>query len=168
MKTLVIGLIFGICLPFIAAYVFIISGGMPVSTKSPPLPLERFITGLAIHAATKGEMNVQAPFSADSAHLLEGAKVYREQCMMCHGIPDHPASTVAQGLFPGPPQFFKPSKMHHDHPLGGLFWKIKNGIRLTGMPGFVDNLSEEQLWDLTLLIHQSQSLPDEVKKSLSQ
>jgi mono/diheme cytochrome c family protein len=32
-----------------------------------------------------------------------------------------------------------------------LFWVIKNGIRLSGMPGFAKIKSDEQIWELTFL-----------------
>lgn len=33
-----------------------------------------------------------------------------------------------------------------------LFWVIKNGIRLSGMPGFAKIESDEQIWDLTCYV----------------
>jgi mono/diheme cytochrome c family protein len=33
-----------------------------------------------------------------------------------------------------------------------LFWVIKNGIRLSGMPGFAKIESDEQIWELTYYV----------------
>lgn len=45
-------------------------------------------------------------------------------------------------------------------------WKVKNGIRLTGMPGFEGSLSEDELWQVSLLLLKAEQLPDSVKAAL--
>ncbi len=39
-----------------------------------------------------------------------------------------------------------------DDPPGETFWKVSNGIRLTGMPAFKNILSETQIWQVSLLL----------------
>jgi mono/diheme cytochrome c family protein len=48
----------------------------------------------------------------------------------------------------------------------GDFWRIKNGIRLTGMPSFQNILSEDQIWQVTGLIANRRRLPPEVQVAL--
>ena len=80
-----------------------------------------------------------------------GAKLYREHCAVCHGLPGQERTAIASGMFPKPPQLFQ-GKGVTDDPAGETFWKIRNGIRLTGMPGFEKSLSEEQMWDIAGLL----------------
>lgn len=56
----------------------------------------------------------------------------------------HP-SFIAKGLFPKPPQLLEIDDQINDDPIGEAYWKIKNGIRLSGMPGFVDSLSARNI-----------------------
>ena len=50
-----------------------------------------------------------------------------------------------------------------DDPPGETFWKVSNGIRLTGMPAFKDILSETQIWQVSLLLaNADKALPPEV------
>jgi mono/diheme cytochrome c family protein len=35
---------------------------------------------------------------------------------------------------------------------GELFWVIKNGVRLSGMPGFAKLESDEQIWTLAYYV----------------
>jgi thiosulfate dehydrogenase len=54
-----------------------------------------------------------------------------------------------------------------DDPPGETYWKIKNGIRLTGMPSYEHVLSADQMWDVTLLLkHADEQLPDPVEAIL--
>jgi len=47
-----------------------------------------------------------------------------------------------------------------------VFWKVANGIRLTGMPGFNGSLSTGQLWQVTLLLSNANKLPAKVQSAL--
>lgn len=166
MKNILLGVLIGIGLVFAAGYVFLISGGMPVATKGPALPFERFVAHKAIHAAIGDAEDIPSPIAADEINLLAGAKVYVNQCAVCHGTPDGRASYIAKGLFPQPPQLFDPEDQITDDPAGEAFWKIKNGIRLTGMPGFVDSLTETEMWQLSQLLIHANALSPSVKQEL--
>jgi mono/diheme cytochrome c family protein len=39
-----------------------------------------------------------------------------------------------------------------DDPPGEIYWKVANGIRLTGMPAFKSVLSETEMWQVSLLL----------------
>ncbi len=39
-----------------------------------------------------------------------------------------------------------------DDPPGETYWKVANGIRLTGMPAFKDVLTETEIWQVSLLL----------------
>lgn len=73
-----------------------------------------------------------------------------EQLGCCHGLPDQDQTPVAKGEFPKPPELFK-GKGVTDDSVGVTYWKVANGIRLTGMPGFGGSLSNDQMWQVSLL-----------------
>lgn len=51
---------------------------------------------------------------------------------------------------------------------GVSFWKIKNGIRLTGMASFKHILSDTQIWQVALLLHEAgHPLPESVTEVLN-
>jgi len=51
-----------------------------------------------------------------------------------------------------------------DDPPQESYWKIVNGIRLTGMPAFKGVLNDTQIWQLALLVANADKLPDSAKK----
>jgi thiosulfate dehydrogenase len=166
MKKILAGIVIGICLPFVAGYLYVISGRMPVATKGPPLPFEKFLARKAQHAAIDPEAGKPSPLPADEPNLLAGARVYQVQCAVCHGRLGQPESTIAQGMFPSPPQLLPPKKGVTDDEVGETYWKVKNGIRLTGMPGYGDSLSDSEMWQVSLLLLHADKLPDSVQKLL--
>ena len=166
MKKFLLGLLIGIFIPALSGVIFLLSGGMPVATKGPALPMEKLIAGTALHVAIKGQEGKASPLVADEVNLLAGAKIYMNQCAVCHGLNDGHSSFIAKGLFPQPPQLLEKDHGVTDDPIGESYWKIKNGIRLTGMPGFVDNLSETELWQVSELLVNADKLPPIVTQSL--
>ena len=82
--------------------------------------------------------------------------MYATECAQCHGIPGQDVA-YAKWMFPQAPQLWK--KHAHgnvvgvsDDPAGESYWKVKNGIRLTGMPAYSHVLNDEQMWDVALLV----------------
>jgi thiosulfate dehydrogenase len=70
-------------------------------------------------------------------------------------------------MFPIPPHLFPPHKEVTDDPPGNIFWKVKNGIRLSGMPGFHSSLSDEQIWQVSPLLANADKLPASVDQALA-
>jgi thiosulfate dehydrogenase len=168
MGRVIIGLVIGVSLIFAAGYLFVRLGGMPVATKSKPLPMERTIARMALHAAMDKDTGKPSPIAADETNLLAGAKVYQAQCAVCHGRSGQPESAIARGMFPHPPQLLPPKKGVTDDPVGETYWKVKNGIRLTGMPRYGESLSDEEMWQVSLMLLHADKLPASVQSVLRQ
>jgi len=167
MKAFVIGLILGVLLVPATAYWYIRSGRVPVATSAAPMPFERTLAYSGLHATLAKEAPKTVPITVDDAALAAGARIYRANCAMCHGLPGQPAPAAAKGMFPPAPQLFHPDEMVADDPAGVTFWKAKNGIRLSGMPGFHDSLSDIELWQVSVLLAQADKLPPSVQQILA-
>jgi len=166
MKSLLFGILIGICLPFAVGYLFVISGRLPVATRGKPLPFEKFLARRAQHAAFDSEAGRTSPVTDDEPNLIAGARIYGTQCAVCHGRFDRSPSAIAKGMFPAPPQLLPPKKGVTDDQVGETFWKVKNGLRLTGMPGYVGSLSETEMWQVSLLLRDADKLAPSVLQVL--
>ena len=162
MKTFLLGLVLGVIVLPASVYVYLRSGYAPVATAAPPLPLERRLARMALHARMSKEAPAESPVPATEPNLLAGARLYRENCAVCHGLPGVPQSPTAKGMFPRPPQLMR-GKGVTDDPAGETYWKAANGIRLTGMPGYRGSLSEEQLWQVSQFLATADKLPQSVR-----
>jgi thiosulfate dehydrogenase len=167
MGKFIIGIIIGILLVPAAFYIYCRSGSAPVATSAAPIPLERFFAKTALHATLNRDAPKTHSTTGSEGELLAGVKVYQENCAVCHGVEGHPASNAAKGMFPRPPQLFEPRHMVADDPVGVTYWKAKHGIRLTGMPGFTGLLTDEQIWNVSLLLANADKLPPSVKQALT-
>ncbi len=154
MGRIVFGVILGWILAPLALLAWLQWGHPPVAAADPPLPYERQLTHIPLRARIAREMPGQPPVPADEANLLAGAEVYRDQCAACHGFHGQP-STFGAHMFPKAPALWEKHRNAvgvSDDPPGETYWKVANGIRLTGMPAFKDTLSPTQIWQVSVLL----------------
>ena len=161
-----LGFVFAFVVLFVGVFVYFKFGNPPVATADKPFPFEKTIVKIPLNARIDREMQ-QPPFGISEDVYETGAMAYKLQCASCHGVPGKDVA-FAKGMYPHAPQLWK--KHGHgdvvgvsDDEAGETYWKIKNGIRLTGMPSFKGVLSEDQMWDVALLLkHANEQLPDPV------
>jgi thiosulfate dehydrogenase len=165
MKQFLFGFFAALLLIAAGAFSYLALGLAPVATASAPLPFEKRITGMALNARVKKEAPASSPIEASDEVYAAGAGIYRENCAVCHGLPGQDQTAIAKGEFPKPPNLFK-GKGVTDNPAGVTYWKVANGIRLTGMPGFNGLLSSEQMWQVSLLLANANKLPAAVHTAL--
>ena len=163
-----IGLITGVLLCPLGIYLYINSGLMPVTTADPAMPFEKFIAKSAIRSAISKERSFTPPGAPlNESQLKNGAHLFVNHCAGCHGLIDSPYSKMAAALYPPAPQLFKTDDLVTDDPIGVIHWKIKNGIRLTGMPAFKTILSEDEMWQISVVLQQADKLSVRVKAELT-
>jgi thiosulfate dehydrogenase len=166
LKGILFGIVLGFVLVFAGAYFYFSSGQAPVTTNSPEMPFERKVAKLALHAYLGKVPHANPPVPADEPNLLAGAKVYKEDCAVCHGLPGEPHNAIGNGMFPKPPLLFRGVGVTDDETWES-YTKVSGGIRMTGMPGFKDRLSETQLWQVSVLLKSADKLPASVKAELA-
>ena len=163
---MLVSLIVGLAIVAVAGYFYISLGYAPVSTASAPLPFEKTITKIALKARIKKEAPAQSALSLTDDNLIAGARTYSKQCAVCHGLDGQPETEIAKGMFPEPPQLFKGHGVTDD-PVGETYWIAENGVRLTGMPAFRQSLSENQIWQVALLLANADKLPPAARMIVS-
>jgi mono/diheme cytochrome c family protein len=166
MIKFVLGLIIGVIIVPLSVYLYFLTGMAPVATTAPPMPFEKMFARMALHARMNKEVPKTVPIPADDSNLMAGAQLYKENCAVCHGLPDGKETDIAKGMFPDPPKLMQ-GKGVTDDPPAESYWKVAGGIRMTGMPGFQKTLSNTQMWQVSLLVANADKLPQAVKDSLA-
>ncbi len=167
----VLGFFLGIVAVAVAAFLYLRFGALPVAVADNALPMEQQIVSVPMHARIDREMK-EAPFGTSEDVFEGGAKVYKEQCAGCHGTPGHDES-FAKTIFPNAPQLWKKHPGRNvvgvsDDEVGETYWKVANGIRLSGMPSYNKVLTDTQMWQVSLLLKNAdKELPDPVTQILT-
>ncbi len=155
MKVFILGLVLGLLVIPVFVFFYLTVGNPPVATADPPFPFERQIVHVPLHARIRRDAPKSVPIEATADNLIAGAHIYRRQCATCHGLQGIP-SEFAKGMYPPPPPLWETN--HHgvigvsNDPPGVTYWKVANGIRLTGMPAYQHVLNPTQMWQVSLLL----------------
>lgn len=150
MRSFVLGVAATLVALPLLAWIALVTGAMPVNADATPAPLERWAARTALIASVERRLTRGKNPASGEAALLDGIRVYRANCEVCHGTANGAAGAIAKGLFQKPPQFAKSDI--EEIPYAYTSWVIRHGIRLTGMPAFSSSLSEEQVHDVALFL----------------
>ena len=89
---------------------------------------------------------IPSPPSNLQESIAEGDKLYATDCSMCHGSDGHTPSDFGRWMYPRASDLTSPLVQRYSN--RELFWIVKNGIRLSGMPAFGRVESDEHIWNL--------------------
>jgi mono/diheme cytochrome c family protein len=86
---------------------------------------------------------IKVPPLDDPAMVERGLAIYRRDCVACHGAPGVAPEPFALGMAPAAANLAHTAR---EWPPGELFWVIKNGLKMTGMPAWEFRLGDEEIW----------------------
>src|SRR5918992_850903 len=72
-----------------------------------------------------------------------GLALYRQHCVQCHGAPGVAPEPFALGMTPAPANLAYTAKTWQP---AELFWVVKEGIKMTGMPAWKYRMTDGDLW----------------------
>jgi len=133
------------------------SGAYNVAASKPANPVIAWL----LHAVMVNSVEWHARRArppADDAPGRLGFGHYREHCVGCHGGPGLPPSDLARGLNPRAPDLagaagrWSPAQ---------LFWIVKNGIEMTGMPAWGPSHTDQELWQIVAFLRDLPTLSAE-------
>jgi thiosulfate dehydrogenase len=167
MSRFAIGFLIGLIVLPLFGWSYFRFGYAPVATASSPMPFEKQLAHIALKARIRSDAPKNSTVQQSDENYQAGAHVYRANCAACHGLPGQPEFATSKGMYPQPPQLFK-GKGVTDDPAGETYWKVANGIRLTGMPAYTGSLSETEMWQVSLLLANADKLPQPIHSMLEQ
>lgn len=97
--------------------------------------------------------------------LRTGFEHYNEMCVVCHGAPGIEPGEVRAGLNPKPPLLAKTAK---DIPTQEMFWVIKHGIKMTGMPAWGPTHADDKIWAMVAFVKTLPNLTPAQYKAMQQ
>ncbi len=138
------------------------------SARNEPSALEtaiaRTVRNLSIPRMDKEEQNPWID-SATPAVMADARAHWADHCATCHANDGSGKTEMGQGLYPKPPDMRLPATQKLTD--GELYYIIRNGVRLTGMPawGEPDMEQDDESWQLVLFIrHLPKMTPQEAKE----
>jgi len=165
MKNFVLGIVFTLAVLAAGGFGYLLLGFAEVRGDQPPSRLETAVMQRAVHASVRREApEAPNPFPSTNEILIEGGKVYLNECAGCHGTPGKPEEYPGT-LFPPAPHLPTVGTQYTE---AQVFWVAKHGVRRSGM--FANGMwdSDEKLWKAAAFIKSIKSLPPEVSAALAE
>lgn len=159
-RGFVAGVVAAVVVALVGGWILLRSGLVPANADAKPGRLETWLAGTSLEATLAREApKGPDPVAMTDENLVAGIELYGRHCAICHSTAngDAAASPVAKGLYPRPPQLATDGV--EGDPEGVTFWKIKHGIRWTGMPSWESSLTDRQIWTLALFLKHMDKLP---------
>lgn len=136
----------------VAGLAIVFSGVVTIAAREPHSAPVFFLLQTAMRQSVARQA-AKVPAPAPSTDLARGFRLYNETCVYCHGAPGKDPTDIGKGLNPEPP--FLPDTIRRWN-AAEIFWIVKNGVRMTGMPSFADSHGDD---DLRAVVAFVQTLP---------
>ena len=158
-RTILVSVIVAYGVLILGGLAFIYSGVYDIGADSPHWGLVSRVFEIArIRSIQAHATGIAAPAGLDDQKaILMGTEHFADHCAVCHGAPGVPKGDIANGLYPQPPDLAITAKRYTE---GELFWIIKHGIKMTGMPFWADH-SDDELWATVAFIKKLPGMTDQ-------
>ena len=136
----------------VAAAGFFFAGFYNIAATQPDLPIVAWSlehvreASISRHAVDKPVISMDDPET-----IQTGARAFASRgCATCHGAPGAVWAKFSEGLRPDPPDLKDVVK---DLTPSQIFWVVRNGINMTGMPGFnLVEATDQEIWTIAAFV----------------
>lgn len=102
-----------------------------------------------INAVQAGAAKIEAPAALTPTMVTAGAGEYKTMCEHCHGGVGKEAASWSAGMLPNPPPL---AKVADEWSPEEVFWMVKHGLKMTGMPAFGPTHDDATMWKITAFV----------------
>ena len=157
--------IIGLCIggAGIAALLFAWSGLYNVAASRNHWPITQWFLEFAMRNSVETQsMGIAAPPLDEPALFYRGLGHYAGACAPCHGAPGEAQNPITRGMLPLPP--YLPDHVQ-DWTAEELFWIVKHGLKYTGMPAWIAQGRDDEVWAVVAFLQRLPNLgPDEYRR----
>jgi hypothetical protein len=144
----------------IAAAIFFFGGYYDVAGSVEDSSVTNWTLAYVRAASVDRHAAGQPPISLDDPAMVQaGARAYAARgCLNCHGGPGVPWAKFSEGMRPYPPDLKDVAKEREPRE---LFWVIKNGVKMTGMPSFgLIGAPDQEIWTIAAFVKKWPTVSD--------
>lgn len=130
----------------------VMTGAFNVAATDPHSDLVQWVTHTTMRRSVAvRSAGITAPEGFTEAQARDGFNEFSAMCAGCHGAPGKMRGMAGKGLYPRPPDL---AIVAPDWDNKSLFWIVKNGIKMTGMPAFGPTHDDQTIWNIVAFVRQ--------------
>lgn len=152
--AIVIAIVLAIAYGILTADISALPQPGPFETRMATSVRDWYISRASAHLSSRALLN-------NASEVSKGEALFGMACASCHGKDGRNPTNIGKSMYPrvldlGSPEVQKLSDRE-------IFWVVKNGIRLSGMPGFGNILSDDEIWQTTSFVRSLRKSRDPCK-----
>tara|TARA_R110002020_G_scaffold109430_9_gene253066 strand:- start:4862 stop:5947 length:1086 start_codon:yes stop_codon:yes gene_type:complete len=109
-----------------------------------------------LHTAYRNAVLLRAPPESEVPDLASASLIalgrghYEDSCAFCHALPGEPQNETVLSMLPAPPHV---TDAVADWEPRHLYWIVKNGVKMTGMPGWPSDKRDDDVWAVVAFLN---------------
>ena len=147
------------------ALVYIYAGGYDVAATTRHSAAGRWLLATVMRNSVQAGARYLIPPDnfEDPALVAQGGQAYGAMCETCHGGPGAKPAELTGGLRPQPRDLTRTAA---DWKPRELFWIVKHGIAMTGMPAWGPTHKDAELWSIAAFVRKLPTMTPEQYRAL--
>lgn len=147
----------------IGAFLFAWSGLYSVAASKPHWAITEWFLHFGLRKSVETHaIPVEAPPLDEQAMIYRGLGHYEGACAPCHGAPGEAGNPVAKHMLPIPPHLPDKAAEWTD---SQLFWIVKHGLKYTGMPAWIAQERDDEVWSVVAFVRRMPDMqPEEYRR----
>jgi mono/diheme cytochrome c family protein len=144
----------------VGAAIFFFGGFFSVAASEPDLGIVNWVLVKVRMASINRHARDTSAVNLDDPQIVRsGARAFAARgCYNCHGAPGMNWQKFSEGLQPDPPDL---KDIVEKREPAHLFWVVKHGIKMTGMPSFgAIGVEEKEIWSIVAFIKKLPSVSE--------
>jgi mono/diheme cytochrome c family protein len=141
-----------------AGFGYVYSGAYDIAADAPDNPVVAAVVATTRRNSLRAHVQgIQPAANLDSPERIQaGLASYHDDCEACHGYPDHNPGPIGKGLNPSPPKLWRASG--RGPAPGTVYWVVMHGIKMTGMPSWDHEYSDDDAWSVVAFVRTMSTL----------
>ena len=162
MGKFILGVIVTLLILILGGLGFATLGFFPTHANVAPPRWEHHLANAAVDTSMERHApHITNPLPPTPENLEDGMKLYTMNCAVCHGGLDRKRNVLGGAFYPPAPQILVDVL---DDPEWHIFFAIKHGVRLTGMPAWGKVMGDDDLWKIVAFVKTINQLPPAVEQ----
>jgi mono/diheme cytochrome c family protein len=153
------GFLTALVLMAIGGLVVTYTGAYNVAANVPDTALASWVLSTNMkQSVARQAQSVRAAAPLNDEQARQGARIYKDTCVYCHGAPGKDPGSIGKGLNPEAAYMPDAVKRWSD---AELFWIIKNGIKMTGMGSYGAAYKDDEIWGIVAFVRKMPTMTPE-------
>jgi|TARA_R100000501_G_scaffold18540_1_gene40549 mono/diheme cytochrome c family protein len=150
LRGIIIGALGMLLLLILIALIVVLTGGYNVAATDRHNPIVGWALTTTMTNSVQGRASgIEAPSRFTPVMIEAGAGEYKAMCAHCHGGVGESRAEWAETMRPSPPALAHAAAEWSPEE---VFWLVKHGVKMSGMPAFGPTHDDETLWNIAAFV----------------